>query len=450
MKILWFFTNFNYDKKATYVGCGWVESLLSELKKHSDTEFATAFFSDQVKSLTIHEDEKNKQYVIPSYLNHFDKIKRNILFKDVFFTEREELILTVIKIFNPDIIHVFGTENPFGLLSTKLKIPILIHIQGVINPCLIKWFPAGYSIWDIARNTSIKRLFMFSGYWADYFRYIQMGKREIRIFKSVKYFSGRTEWDRQLVGLLSESANYFHCEEMLRPTFYSKKWNKKRNNDSIQILSIVNPNIYKGLETILEAAQLLKLHTSHNFNWIVAGVRSDNVLVKMFSKKTKILPVNVNVSFVGEMQAVNLLETMMNSDLFIHPSHIDNSPNSICEAMIIGMPIISTHVGGIKSLITDNKEGMLVQDGEPFGMAGAINDLICNPLKCELYGEAARMRAMQRHDPRTIVKDQYEIYEKILKLNSHEANPQGIKRAIANGERRTNKKLEVIHEMKII
>lgn len=417
MKILWLFTNYNYKKTVTYVGCGWVESLLTELKKNSQDEFATAFFSDQVKSVTIHEDEKSKQFVIPSYLNRFEKIKRNILFKDVLFEEREELVLTIIKDFNPDIIHVFGTEGPFGLLSSKLRIPVLVHIQGILNPYLLKWYPSGYSVWNIVKNTSLKRLFMFSGYWGDYFRYIKLAKREITIFKNVKYFSGRTEWDRQLTELLSKSSNYFHCEEMLRPSFYSNKWEKKRNNNSIQIVSIVNPNIYKGIETILETAQILKQHTDHNFNWVVAGVLSDNALVRMFSKKTKIVPDTVNVSFLGSLQVETLISTMLESDLFVHPSHIDNSPNSVCEAMLIGMPIVSTNVGGIKSLITDNKEGLLVQDGEPYSMAAAINDLICNPLKCESLSAGAKIRALKRHDPNKIVKDQLEIYKKIIQIN---------------------------------
>jgi glycosyltransferase involved in cell wall biosynthesis len=416
MKILIFLSNFNYLAKNPYVGCGWVESLLTKLQQNSDYEFATVFFSDKVNTLTSHEDEKNRQYVIPSYITVLEKIKRNLCFKDLLFTEREDLVLSVINKFNPDIIHVFGTENPFGLLSIKLKIPVLIHIQGILNPCLIKWFPSGYSVWDVVKSTSLKRLLMFSGYWGDYIRFTKNAKREITIFKNVNYFCGRTDWDRQIVGLLSNSSNYFHCEEMLRPSFYSKRWDKKRNR-IIQILSVVNPNIYKGIETILEAAQLLKLHTVHNFTWMVAGVKSDNALVHMFLKKTKILPEAANVLFLGPLQVEAIVDTMMNSDLFVHPSHIDNSPNSVCEAMILGMPIISTNVGGIKSILTDQVEGLLVQDGEPFGLSAAINELIHNPSKCKSYGDAARIRALQRHEPNQITRNQLEIYKSIVKIN---------------------------------
>lgn len=67
---------------------------------------------------------------------------------------------------------------------------------------------------------------------------------------------------------------------------------------------------------------------------------------------------------------------MGNTGIFIHPSHIDNSPNGLCEAMLLGMPIIAIYAGGIPSLLVNRREGLLVQDGDPYAMAGAIIELL--------------------------------------------------------------------------
>jgi len=415
MKVLWFITNLNYKKNDPYVGCGWITSLLDKIILRDDIEIAVAFFSDNVKTLTIHNEGKYSQFVIPNYVNGLDKIMRNLTFTDHLYNNREVILLGLLKQYKPDIIHVFGTENPFGLIALKTKIPVLVHIQGILSPYVRKWFPTGYNNFQMLRHTSFFKTIKFSGYWADFIRQKKLAKREVEIFKVIRYFSGRTDWDRRITGLMSPESKYYHCEEMLRPTFYKNEWINVEKENAIQLISIINPDIYKGIETILETAELLKTYCNHKITWIVAGVTQESPLVKIFTRKTKISNRSVHVEFIGPTQEASLVKKMLDSDIFIHASHIDNSPNSLCEAMILGMPVISTNVGGIQSLLTDQKEGILVQDGEAFGFAGAIHELISNPLKRTSFGQAARQRAIERHDPIKITNKQLFIYQDILK-----------------------------------
>lgn len=418
MKILWFITNLNYKEDDPYVGCGWINSLLDKLILQDDIEIAVAFFSSKVKTFTIHDEGNYTQYVIPSYKTKLDKILRNLTFDDNRFNESEHIIMSVITQYKPDIIHIFGTESSFGLISSKINIPVIIHIQGILNPVVYKWFPLGYTNFHMLRHTPLHKIIKFSGFWADYIRYKHLAKREIEIYRITKYFNGRTDWDRRVTALMSQSAKYYHCEEMLRPTFYTSQWSIPKKGNTIQLISIINPNMYKGIETILETAKLLKTYFNRQLSWIVAGVTEDSPLVKIFTNKTKIDAQSVNVEFIGSIQEACLVPKMLDSDIFIHASHIDNSSNSLCEAMVLGMPIISTNVGGIQSLLTDNKEGVLVQDGESFGLAGAVIELIDNPAKRIAYGEAARQRAIERHDPIKIVNKQLFIYQDVL--NNHD------------------------------
>lgn len=423
MKILWFITNFNYKEEDPYVGCGWISSLLNNIILHDNVEIAVAFFSDKVKTFTIHEGGNYTQFVIPSFVSRKDKIFRNLTFQDYLFEERESSIMSVIDQYKPEIIHVFGTEIPFGLVASKTNIPVVIHIQGIINPYLYKWFPSGYSNFLMLRHTPLSMIFKFSGYWADYIRYKRLAKREVEIFSITKYFSGRTDWDRRITELMSQASTYYHCEEMLRPSFYINQWCLPEKSDTIRLISIINPNMYKGIETILETAKLLKTYSNRQVSWIIAGVAKESPLVKIFTRETKINAQSVNVEFVGPIQEASLVRKMLESDIFIHASHIDNSPNSLCEAMVLGMPIISTSVGGIQSLLTDSKEGILVQDGEAFGLAGAIIEFINSPAKRTAYGDAARLRAVERHDPIKIVNQQLFIYQDIL--NNHDKKNSG-------------------------
>jgi glycosyltransferase involved in cell wall biosynthesis len=415
MKILWFITNLNYNQNDPYVGCGWISSLLDKIILRDDVEIALAFFSDNVNTLTVHEEGKYTQFVIPNYINGFEKVRRNITFTDHLYEKRENILLELLDQYKPDIIHVFGTECPFGLIAAKTKIPVVVHIQGILSPYVRKWFPTGYNNFQMLRHTSFFKAIKLSGYWADFIRQKKLAKREVDIFKVTRYFSGRTDWDRRIVGLMSQNSQYYHCEEMLRPSFYNQQWRIHEKSNKIRLISIINPNMYKGIETILETAKHLKTFSNYQITWTVAGVTKDSPLVKIFSGKTKISANEVNVEFTGPTQEATLVKRMLESDIFIHPSHIDNSPNSLCEAMVLGMPIISSNVGGIQSLLTDKVEGLLVQDGETYGLAGAILELINNPSRSVAYGQAARQRAVVRHNPNEIVNKQLFIYQDILK-----------------------------------
>jgi glycosyltransferase involved in cell wall biosynthesis len=114
------------------------------------------------------------------------------------------------------------------------------------------------------------------------------------------------------------------------------------------------------------------------------------------------------------MNEDGLVGEMLGADLFVHSSHIDNSPNSVCEAMLMGMPVIASYAGGTPSLITDKKEGLLVQDGDPYALAGAILELARDKDYAYTLGCNARIRAMQRNDPSRIVNDVMRIYSSVL------------------------------------
>ena len=66
---------------------------------------------------------------------------------------------------------------------------------------------------------------------------------------------------------------------------------------------------------------------------------------------------------------------MCQSTMYVHTAYIENSPNSICEAQIIGMPIISTMVGGIATLVRNGIDGDLLPANDPWLLANAIVEL---------------------------------------------------------------------------
>jgi glycosyltransferase involved in cell wall biosynthesis len=171
---------------------------------------------------------------------------------------------------------------------------------------------------------------------------------------------------------------------------------------------------YKGLETILEASNLLKNICSFEIEWIVAGINGNEEIIRMIEKSTNLKFADHNIYFKGSLSADKLISELSEANMYVHPSHIENSPNSICEAMIMGMPVVATYAGGTPSMLENGKEGLLVQDGDPYSLTGAINDLIMDKDLTLLISRNAYKRAVLRHDKQLVRERMSFIYQEIF------------------------------------
>ena len=88
---------------------------------------------------------------------------------------------------------------------------------------------------------------------------------------------------------------------------------------------------------------------------------------------------NLPVSFTGKLKKHQWKDLASDCDIFLNTTHIDNSPVSVLEAMALGLPVVSTNVGGIPFLIEHGKNGMLVQPNDAEAMAKAVKYLMTEP-----------------------------------------------------------------------
>ena len=170
----------------------------------------------------------------------------------------------------------------------------------------------------------------------------------------------------------------------------------------------------KGFETICEALFELNHAGISNLEWQVAGISESDLIVKIVKKKLKDRMPSNGLVFLGNLNEKHLVEKMKQAHIYVMASHIENSSNSMCEAMILGMPCIATYAGGTASLLNDNEDGILIQDGDPWSMAGAILELYNNPEKAIEYGKNARNKALVRHDKEKIAAELLSIYGSII------------------------------------
>ena len=99
-------------------------------------------------------------------------------------------------------------------------------------------------------------------------------------------------------------------------------------------------------------------------------------------------------------------------------SVLENSPNSVAEAMLLGTPVVAARVGGIPSMITDRKDGLLYTGGNVEELASTVIELWKDESVLPVSGrlaKAAVLRARAAHDPVTNFNRLKEIYREIEK-----------------------------------
>lgn len=415
MRVLWFTQTPSLASKllhSQFNGCGWIDSLEKKITKTDNLELGIAFHYGTNNKRSFEID--NTIYFQLPYHSNNGKLKK--LWKRwMHYIEPDSQInhyMEVVEKFKPDIIHIFGTEPIFGLIIPKINIPVIIQIQGNVTICSKKWF-SGLNNFDILIHTKLSTFLKGHGLWHYYYQFVKKSKREQIIFSQCKYFIGRTDWDKRIIKAFSSEASYFHCDELLRDDFYQNNW-EEPSNQKIILFSTISQVVYKGLETILETASILKNKKFIDIEWQIAGISGDEEIIGIIEKTYKLKFYDQNITFKGSLSSELLVKSLLKANIFIHPSHIENSPNSVCEAMLLGVPVIATFAGGTPSIINDKKEGLLVQDGDPYALTGAIIELLEDRKYAADLGINAKKRAEIRHNPDTIIADLMSIYNSVI------------------------------------
>jgi glycosyltransferase involved in cell wall biosynthesis len=107
---------------------------------------------------------------------------------------------------------------------------------------------------------------------------------------------------------------------------------------------------------------------------------------KRFAKKN-----GVEVTFTGKLSKVAWIAKSKDYNVFINTTHFDNTPISVIEAMALGLPVVSTNVGGIPYLLTDEQNALLVEDNDLAGMTAKVDRLFKDPILAEKISSNAKL-----------------------------------------------------------
>ena len=399
----------------TGTGGGWLNQLSDIFDKRDDIELcvvAPFLQGDELAHITF--GNKSEFYGFPK------KIREPWRYDD----SVEEVFARILAEFKPDLVHIFGTEFPHTLSMVRAfnnPDKTIIHVQGIIS-AIAKHYTAflpekvvkRYSFRDFIKRDNIE---------GQKHKFELRGKYEMEAIKKVGHVFHRTEWDEAVIKGINPAACLHYAQEMMRGSFYSGTWNYEDCEKYSIFISQGNYPL-KGLHIMLEALRSVK----ELYSGVKLYIAGDDILtVGSFKEKIResyyskyirrlIIEWNLteNVEFTGPLSEEKMKQRYIKSNVFVSASSIENSSNSVAEAMLLGVPIVSSFVGGCTSLIEHGVNGLLYQADAPYMLAYYICEVFQNKDFAKSIGKKEVEKARMLYDKELIVENILQTYKEML------------------------------------
>lgn len=342
-----------------------------------------------------------------------------------YYPELEAQFVDVLESFCPDVIHAWGTEygHTLALVNAAEKSGVLdrvvISIQGLCS--FVEQHHNEGIPYHVIHSFTLRDLLRRDNLYEMGKTYTKRGKLEVEALKKAHNVIGRTEWDRAASMQINPKLNYFHCNETMRPDFYSGSW-KYADCTKHRIFAPGWWDPSKGFHHLLRAMpEILKEYpdatitvpgTSYFPTSLKQRLRT-RAYDKYLAHLTKQLGLCDKIRFLGKLSAENMKAAFLDANVFVMPSNIENSPNTVCESMLLGVPCVSSLVGGILKMMIHGKEGFVYQPSAEYMLAFYVKEIFRKGESAQTIGHAASCHALQTHDPKINLEMLVSVYQSV-------------------------------------
>ncbi|MCK6541059.1 glycosyltransferase family 4 protein [bacterium] len=361
----------------------WITNLLHEMKSRGDIEIhiitSSPYALDDQECLEDGVCYHIIRYGFPFSNRGFPRfLPLDVLTR--YYPLRKK-INSIIKSINPDIIHVHGTEYGYGYSAFEAGFPSLISIQGIIS---------------LMTRQTPSLFFKLHSY------------LEKNFISRSKNFGSRTKWANEFIYSINSNAIVFDLPEAMNPVYFSAN----RDHKTKDLLFVGAIERRKGIFELMRALPII-ISRFPDVRLRIVG-SGDRKTLSELKQLTKELQVDERIDWLGFQNADEIKKLHDKSCILLHPSYIDNSPNSVVEAMVSGLPVIASNVGGIPSIIQDGVTGLLCNARDENDLAKKAILLLANDdLRLKL-SENARKNTLTRNHPTEVARRTVDIYKKII------------------------------------
>lgn len=408
MKVLWL-TNVPLTKVKLHLGDsavqfgGWLDGMSDGLIKQTSIEFLSIFPFKKTEKGCV----EDINYI--AYLSQINDREQYELFKE-----------TIID-YKPDLIHIFGTEFKHALVMIQVckELNILektiVNIQGLCSKIADAYYAGlprqvinNMTLRDFLRRDSIKR---------QKKKFEKRGKYEIEALKLAKNVIGRTDWDKACTIQINSNLKYYYCDATLREPFYEGEWDYEKCEKHSIFVSQSNYPI-KGFHKLLQAMPKIlnqypdaKIYTTGK-NLLKLSFKDRLKLSgyqKYIIKLIKKYNLENHVEFLGFLDAEKMKSAYLKSNCFVLCSSIENESNALGEAMILGVPSVTSLCGGVVSKVNHNENCYTYPFSEEYMLAYYVNKIF-EQGDCKELSKKAMAKAQETYNREKNLSQLLKIY----------------------------------------
>ncbi|HRT55378.1 MAG TPA: glycosyltransferase family 4 protein [Candidatus Paceibacterota bacterium] len=295
------------------------------------------------------------------------------------------LIRRRLKQVRPDAIHAWGSEKGAALVASRLAYPYLVSLQG-----LMQYFSELLDLKTYERAAA----------WFE-----RVSLRRARVASGESTFV--VNWLRRHYPHLE----VHHVEHTPTWTFYGVK--REPETRPIQFLFIGSIGYRKGTDLLLLA--LDRLRKELDFRLTLIGFSADAEFLDRLKSQTS-AELWDRVNLLRTAPTSQVLEHMGRATMVLFPTRADTGPVAVKEAVIAGVPVIGSAMGGIPDYVAPGKNGLIFPPGDLEGFTNAIRQACAHPLFSRgQVDPAALADVRERLSPRRMADGFLQIYQRLAK-----------------------------------
>ena len=333
----------------------------------------------------------------------------------------EKMWKRVVEDFQPDLVHIHGTEYSHGLSFMRQfpSIPAIITTQGIMNRIKEIDF-ANVPMRHYIFGRTLRQWTRMNGEIENHFLYKQNAKCETEMFQRAVAVNSFTAWDTSIVQAIHPGIPTYQIEYNLREEYYSaEKWSiEKVSRHTI----FTNPSgtPLKGLHMLIQAAALLKdkypdiLIKVPGLSGVDGNVRITSAYTRYLHRLIKRLGMENHIEFLGKQNTAQMIENAQKAHIVVVPSAIEGVSLVLREAMFVGAPCIASFRGGMACFVSHGIDGYLYDFPEYTSLAFYINELFSKDEKCLEFSKCAIAKAEGAHQRKNNVDAYVSMYQNIL------------------------------------
>ena len=413
MKILWL-SNCELTVQPTKTTGSWLQAMSAALVERGDVELCNITIG-RVKSITRRDCGSIKQWIVP----------RRHLKDGLPPMSVVNGVVELVGEINPDLVHIWGVELYWGLLSARgyIKHNTLLEIQGLRHTCAEVWY-GGLSVRERVESVQLKEVFRAKKRIdTKQRREKKWGRYEKEIIAAHRYISVPSEWVRATIAPLCGPGTVVMDSRMAvrREFFEAAPWKRPSLKDGVELLVMSSAPIpYKGVHVVLKALAVVKQYNP-NVRLTIVGDYEQNK--KKWSKsgyllhlerQIRRLGLQENIALPGALSAEELVEQMQKTHVMIHSSFVESYSLALAESMVVGVPSVVAWSGAMPELAQDGKEALFYSPTDYRRCAWLVCRLVDNVELAESVSSQARKRGLERNTTSSVVEHQVECYRRVI------------------------------------